>query len=270
MTQADRLFAGSIPEVYDRLMVPMLFEPFARDMARRVAALAPASVLETAAGTGVVARELLPQLPPDACYAATDLNAPMLERAAGRMGQDPRLAFRPADALALPYDDGSFDVVACQFGVMFFPDRVAAYREARRVLKPGSRFLFSAWDRVEANDFALAVHEALAAVLDGDPPAFVTRVPHGYHDPETMRRDLEAAGFATATVGLVEQESRAASALAVAAAKCQGTPLRNEIEARAPGGLERVTQEVARELARRLGDGPLRGRLRAWVVEAVA
>jgi ubiquinone/menaquinone biosynthesis C-methylase UbiE len=270
MEQADRVFAGSIPEVYDRLMVPMQFEPMARDMAARVAALAPDSVLETAAGSGALTRELLPRLGAEACYAATDLNPPMLERAQARMGPDPRLAFRPADAKALPYEDGVFDVVVCQFGVMFFPDRVAAYREARRVLRSGGRFLFSAWDRVEANSFAQAVHEALAVVLEGEPPAFVTRVPHGYHDPDRMRADLEAAGFSGVVVEPVEMESRAESAMDVAVAKCQGTPIRAEIEARRPGDLERVTAEVAREVARLLGEGPLRGRLRAWVAEGVA
>ena len=270
MEQGDRVFAGSIPEVYDRLMVPMHFEPYAEEMAARVAALAPGSVLETAAGTGVLTRALLPRLGAEACYAATDLNPPMLERARARMGTDPRLAFRPADAGALPYEDEVFDVVVCQFGVMFFPDRVAAYREARRVLKPGGRFLFSAWDRVEANSFAGVVHEALAVVLEGDPPAFVTRVPHGYHDPERMRADLEAAGFSSVTVEPVVMERRAGSARDVAEAKCQGTPIRGEIEARQPGSLERVTAEVAREVARQLGDGPLRGRLRAWVAEGVA
>ena len=136
MSETDKLFAGSIPENYDRYMVPLIFESFARDMAQRAAALSPGAVLETAAGSGVVTRALTPLLSPDASYVVTDLNQPMLDYAATRQAADPRIRWRQANALALPFEDGVFDLVCCQFGVMFFPDRRAGYLEVKRVLKP--------------------------------------------------------------------------------------------------------------------------------------
>ena len=161
MVATDKLFAGSIPEIYDRFLVPLIFEPYAADLARRVAALAPRDVLETAAGTGVLTRALAAQLAPSTRIVATDLNQPMLDQAARRQ-QGGSVEWKQADALALPFDDRSFDVVACQFGVMFFPDKVQGYKEARRVLRPGGRFLFNVWDRIEENEFADVVTEALA------------------------------------------------------------------------------------------------------------
>jgi len=136
MPETDKVFAGSIPENYDRYLVPLIFESFAQDIAQRVAALSPSTVLETAAGSGVVTRALAPRLSPDASYVVTDLNQPMLDYAAMRQAADNRISWRKADALALPFEDAAFDLVCCQFGVMFFPDRQAGYREAKRVLKP--------------------------------------------------------------------------------------------------------------------------------------
>ena len=153
MAATDKLFAGSIPETYDRFLVPLIFESYARDLAERLARVEPREVLETAAGTGVLTRAMASRLPAQARIVATDLNQPMLDHAQ-RRSHDGRITWRQADALALPFEDQTFDVVACQFGAMFFPNRVAGYAEARRVLKPGGRFVFSVWDRIEENAFA--------------------------------------------------------------------------------------------------------------------
>jgi ubiquinone/menaquinone biosynthesis C-methylase UbiE len=179
MLEADKVFAGSVPENYDRNMVPLIFEPYAADMARRAASLSPSAVLETAAGTGVVTRALAPRLAAHASYTVTDLNQPMLDYAASRQPPDTRIEWRQADALALPFENAAFDLVCCQFGAMFFPDRTSGYREARRVLKPGGRFLFSVWDRIEENVFADDVTNALAKMFPNDPPRFMARTPHG-------------------------------------------------------------------------------------------
>ncbi len=268
MLDADKVFAGSVPENYDRYMVPLIFEPYATDMAQRAAGLSPGAVLEIAAGTGVVTRTLAPKLSPTAHYTVTDLNQPMLDYAASRQPPNSRITWRQADAMALPFADASFDLVCCQFGAMFFPDRPAAYREARRVLKPGGHFLFSVWDRIEENIFADDVTNTLARMFPDDPPRFLARTPHGYHDTSLIRRDVEDAGYSRATIETHEEVSRAASARIPAVAYCQGTLLRNEIEARAPGKLEDATDEATSVIAARHGSGEVAAKISAHVILA--
>jgi ubiquinone/menaquinone biosynthesis C-methylase UbiE len=270
MPESDKVFAGSIPENYDRYLVPLIFESFARDMAQRAVALSPNAILETAAGSGVVTRALAPGLSSDARYVATDLNQPMLDYAATRQAADGRISWRKADALALPFEDAAFDLVCCQFGVMFFPDRVSGYREAKRVLKPGGHFLFSVWDRIEENVFADDVTNALAEVFPSDPPRFLARTPHGYHDPALIRGDLEKAGFSSVSIETRADLSRAPSPRHPAIAYCQGTPLRNEIEARHADRLEEATNYAASRIAARHGSGEVASKIQAHIILAVA
>jgi ubiquinone/menaquinone biosynthesis C-methylase UbiE len=251
-------------------MVPLIFQPYATDLARRAATLSPAAVLEIAAGTGVVARALAPKLAPTARYTVTDLNQPMLDYAAAQQPADDRITWRQADAMALPFADGQFDLVCCQFGAMFFPDRIAAYRQVRRVLKPGGRFLFNVWDRIEENVFSDDVTKALARMFPDDPPRFLARTPHGYHDTAQIRRDVEAAGFSAVTVDTRAEESRAASPRIPAVALCHGTVLRTEIEARAPGKLADATDQAAAAIAAKHGSGEVAAKIQAHVIEAVA
>lgn len=266
--EREALFAGSIPALYDRLMVPLIFDGYAADTAALVAGYAPETVLETAAGSGVVTRALAPALGAAARYVVTDLNQPMLDFAATRQAADARIEWRQADALQLPFDEASFDVVVCQFGAMFFPDRVAGYAEARRVLKPGGRFVFAVWDRIEENAFADAVSLAVASVFAHDPPGFLARVPHGYHDVAMIRDDLNRAGFSDIAIETHAKISRAASARDAATAYCHGTPLRNEIEARDASGLALATDCATAALAARHGDGPVTGKIQAHVIVA--
>ena len=268
MLEADKLFAGSVPENYDRYMVPLIFEPYAADIARRAAALSPKDVLETAAGSGVVTRALAPGLRGDASYTVTDLNQPMLDYAASQQPPDTRITWRQADALALPFEDEAFDLVCCQFGAMFFPDRVSGYREARRVLKRGGHFLFSVWDRIEENVFADDVTNALARIFPNDPPRFMARTPHGYHDTALIRRELEDAGFSHVAIETRAEQSRASSAYIVAVAYCQGTVLRNEIEAREAGALQSATDYTASAIAERHGSGEVAAKIQAHVIMA--
>ena len=269
MAATDKLFAGSIPEIYDRFLVPLIFESYADDLAVRVAEFKPQSVLETAAGTGVLTRALAARLPASAHIVATDLNQPMLDRAASRQPDvDARIVWRQADALKLPFEDKLFDIVTCQFGVMFFPDKVQGYREARRVLKSGGRFLFNVWDQISKNEFAEVVTHALATLFPQDPPCFLARTPHGYYNLQVIRDELSAAGFASILVETLDAVTGARSPRDVAIAYCQGTPLRSEIEGRDPSRLEEATHEVAGALARRFGPGQIEGRIRAHVVTA--
>ena len=266
MKPGDPGFAGSIPQMYDRYLVPLIFAPYAADIAARVKTLGPARLLEIAAGTGAVTRELARTLPASTHIVATDLNQPMLDQAAVA-GTSRPVEFRAADAMKLPFDDASFDVVVCQFGVMFFPDRPAAMREARRVLRPGGALVFNAWDRIEANEFALAVTDALAAVFPDDPPRFMARTPHGYHDTSAIARDVANGGFAAAAqISTVARRSRAPSPRHPAIAICQGTPTRNEIEARDAARLGEATDIAAEAVARRFGSAAVDGKIQAHIV----
>jgi SAM-dependent methyltransferase len=193
----------------------------------------------------------------------------MLDRAAAREQSPGRITWRQADALALPFEDQSFDTVACQFGAMFFPDKVQGYGEARRVLKPGGHFVFNVWDEIAENEFADVVTETLATIFPNDPPRFMARTPHGYHDVAKLREELTMAGFAQVSIETRGDISRAPSPRDPAIAYCQGTPLRNEIEARDPAGLEAATQACAEALALRFGNGAVAGRIRAHVITAV-
>jgi len=267
MATDDTAFAGSIPEFYDRFMVPLIFDCYARDMARRVAAVRPRRLLEAAAGTGAVTRAMSAALP-DAEIVATDLNQAMIDHVAAHHPAAGRVQWQQADALALPFGDASFDAVVCQFGAMFFPDKVKGYGEARRVLKPGGSYLFSVWDRISDNEFADVVTQTLARMFPDDPPRFLARTPHGYYEPDRIRDDLTAAGFRDISIESVDDVSDAASPRDPAVAYCHGTLLRNEIEERAPGGLARATDAATEALAEAFGTGKVSGRIRALMIAA--
>jgi SAM-dependent methyltransferase len=246
MTGGDAVFAGSVPALYDRCLGPLLFVPYARDLAARAAALRPGRILEIAAGTGIVT-EALAAAVPEAGIVATDLNQAMLDVAVAR-GLPATVRFRAADAQALPFPDGSFDLAVCQFGAMFFPDRVGAYREARRVLAPDGRFLLSVWDRLDRNPVSELLGDGVAALFPGDPPAFYRRVPFGYHDAARIEADLRAAGFNDIVIDTVRLTSRV-DARAAATGLCRGSPMGAEIEARG-GDLAAVEAAAAAALAR--------------------
>lgn len=264
--KVDTAFAGTIPQLYEQYLVPLIFEPYAADLAARVAHCQPSRVLEIAAGTGVVTRQLAQRLPSGVSVIATDLNQPMLDQAAA-VGTSRPVAWQQADAMQLPFPDGAFDVVVCQFGVMFFLDKVKAFSEARRVLRPGGRFLFNVWDRIDQNEFADLVTSSLRTLFPDDPPQFLARVPHGYHDPAVIAQDLAQGAFAApAELTTLAARSRADSSLIPAVAYCQGTPLRNEIETRDASQLAKATGTAANAIMSRFGHGPVDAKIQAWIV----
>jgi SAM-dependent methyltransferase len=213
-----------------------------------------------------VTRELATALPASASIVATDLNQPMLDHAAV-IGTARPVDWRKADAMQLPFADEAFDVVVCQFGFMFFPDKAQAHREARRVLRQGGVLLFNVWDRIEENEFTDTVTAALATCFPQDPPRFMARVPHGYHDLAAIERDIAGGGFVRSPdIVTIEERSRASSPDIPALAICQGTPLRNEIEARSAARLGEVTQVAAAAIAQRYGTGAVEGKIQAHVV----
>ena len=265
MSDSDKRFAGSIPRLYESHLVPLIFAFYAEDLAARLRTAPLSRVLEVACGTGVVTRALAAALPANVSIVATDLNQAMLDHAQTLGPQ--RAEWRQADALQLPFDDGEFDAVVCQFGAMFFPDKPKAFSEARRVLRPGGRFLFNVWDRIEENEFADVVTAALATAFPEDPPRFMARIPHGYHDVALVEQHLQAGGFTKLpTITTLAARSRARSPDIPAIAYCQGTPLRNEIEARDPTRLDEVTGAAAEAIRRRFGSGNLDTKIQAHVI----
>ncbi len=264
--ESDKVFAGSIPRLYEEYLVPLIFEPYAGGFAKRLVSRKLNRVLEVAAGTGVVTRHLASLLPNDISIVATDLSRPMLDLAS-EVGTSRFVEWRQADAMQLPFEDESFDAVVCQFGVMFFPDKSKAFAEARRVLKAGGVLLFSVWDRIEENEFADAVTTALESIFPDDPLRFMTRTPHGYYDVATIQRDLRNGGFVTAPyIDTIAARSIAESAKIPALAFTQGTPLRNEIEARNKSLLGLVTEVAENAIARRFGHGKVDGKIQAHIV----
>jgi ubiquinone/menaquinone biosynthesis C-methylase UbiE len=270
VAEGDKVFAGSIPEIYDRYLVPLIFQSYAEDIASRVRTRTPNAVLEIASGTGAVTREMAAVLSPGTKYVATDFNQPMLDYAKACQAGDMHVSWRQADAQDLPFEDASFDVVCCQFGVMFFHDRVTAYREAKRVLKPRGLFIFNVWDRIEENVFAANVTDALAELFSETPPRFLARTPHGYHDVPLIRSELQAAGFKDLDVETKAQQSPAPSPRHPAVAYCHGTPLRTEIESKGANALERATDHAAKVIASRHGNGAVSAKIQAHVIAALA
>ena len=266
MPASDTVFAGSIPSLYDRYMVPLIFAPYATVVAERAQALEPKRILETAAGTGVVT-EALHRALPDAEIVATDLNPAMLNVAVARIGSG-TVTFQQADAQSLSFDDSSFDLVVCQFGIMFVPDKVKANAEARRVLREQGRYLLVIWDRVERNLATKVAGEAVARLFPDDTASFYERLPFRYHDPAQIEHDLLAAGFTDMRFETIELRSRAPSAREAAIGLCQGTPMRAEIEKRGPDALERATHCAAQALSRFEGPGGFDAPMSAHIVVA--
>lgn len=269
-SDADKVFSGSIPKLYETYLVPLIFQAYATDLTKRLSTRPLSRVLEIAAGTGVVTRALASALPLSIDIVATDLNQAMIDQAA-IVGTVRPVEWRQADALQLPFESAGFDAVVCQFGVMFFPDKAKAFSEARRVLKPGGIFIFNVWDRIAENEFADAVTTALEAVFPEDPPRFMARTPHGYYDFGAIERDLAAGGFSTApSIDTVTARSQASSARIPAIAFCQGTPLRSEIESRDPSRLGEATDVAENAIAARFGHCAVDGKIQAHVVTVEA
>jgi SAM-dependent methyltransferase len=258
----DARWLDSMPECYDRCLGPAVFAPYARHLAGIAAARAPQAVLEIAAGTGIVTTELVRALP-TAQITATDLNPAMVSWAAQRVSGPTWL---PADAQCLHFRDAAFDMIVCQFGVMFFPDKPKAFAEAARVLRPDGLFVFTAWDTLDTSDLPAAVVAGLAEVIPDDPPSFLTRIPHGYHDPDRIRRDVTAGGLAVESIERIVLRGAAPSARVIAEGFCYGTPLRFELQER--GDIKQFTNELAERMTAQLGTGPVEGELAAYLVLA--
>jgi ubiquinone/menaquinone biosynthesis C-methylase UbiE len=261
-------YGGSIPANYDRYLRSFLFERYADDLVGRLRRKPNMRILEAACGTGVVTERLERTLGADAAIVASDLNPAMVDFARARL-PDSNVAWQIADASHLPFDDGSFDAIVCQFGWMFFPDKEHCAREAHRVLVPGGQLLFNVWESLERNEVAFIVQTCLDRLFGDAAPTFL-HVPYGYHDAGTIARVLAAAHFGEIQIVPVELEGTCTSAQAAARGYIEGTPAANELATRGPEVLQRVLDETTKDLAARFGSGPLRVTLHALVGSGVA
>ena len=260
-------FIGNIPQHYDQGLGPIIFAEYAADIARRAAASRPARVLETAAGTGIVTRRLRDALPGDTQLTATDLNPPMLDMARAKFRPGEQVGFQPADAVALPFADQSFDALVCQFGLMFFPDKAKSFSEACRVLAPGGRYLLSVWDSHRYNPFGRITHEVAARFFPADPPQFYS-VPFSCHQIDPIKELLIAAGFADIGIAVIEQERELPDVAHFARAAIFGNPLIDQIRARGGVDPERVVDALEQEFRHEFGGNPGRMPIQAIVFSA--
>jgi ubiquinone/menaquinone biosynthesis C-methylase UbiE len=267
MQSLDVRFSGSVPANYEHYMVPLLFRPYAELLAERAARRKPKRILETASGTGAVTAALAEALP-HAEIVATDLNQAMLDVAAARVSSS-AVTFRQADALDLPFDDGGFDLVACQFGVMFFPDKVKGNAEARRVLRDGGAYLFAVWDRIDRNLLSHLANESMRKAFPDNPPQFMVRGPFSYHEPEWIERDLRAAGFEDITIETVTLTSRSPSSEDAARGLCYGSPMGVELEEYGPDALDYVFANLTQSASEYQGADGFEAPMSAHIVTAV-
>jgi len=247
-------YVGSIPQHYDRDLGSLLFTEYATDIAHRVAALNPRRVLETAAGTGIVTRALRDALPAAVSLTATDLNAPMLDIAATKFRLGEAVAFRAADATALPFDDGSFDAIVCQFGVMFFPDKDKSYREVFRVLAAGGHYVFSIWDSHRHSPIGRIAHEVIGSFFPTDPPQFQS-VPFAYRF-EPIKESLIDAGFANISANVLKSQKEVADFTLLGRGLVYGSPIIDQVQQRGGVDPERIVDAIVRQYRRTFGNEP--------------
>jgi SAM-dependent methyltransferase len=267
--EPNAVFSGSIPEVYERELGPLLFIPYAEDLGARVAALDPTTVLETACGTGISTRALLRHLPARARLVATDLQQAMIDVARRESADDPRVEWRTADMVALPFDDGRFDVVATQFGMMFPPDRPAAFAEAHRVIRAGGAFVFNVWDSFDANPVAAVAERVIVELFPKDPPRFY-HTPWGFHDRGELAAITKGAGFRDPSIDVVRFDVERPNARTAARALVEGTPIYTQIVERGTVPVDRIVDTMERAFACEFGDAPLRTHIQALVITATA
>jgi ubiquinone/menaquinone biosynthesis C-methylase UbiE len=265
MSESESTFDGSVPQIYQEKLVPLIFEEYAEDLAGRVKVPSDGVVLETACGTGVVTRHLRRLLPEGTRIIATDFSPDMLAIARDSMTGQSAIEFDTADATALTFSDDSIDCMVCQFGIMFFPDLPLAYSEAARVIKPGGTFIFSIWDSLERNRLPQIGHETLYAMFGDDRPGFL-EIPFGYDDLAEIRDALQLAGFADIDISVMPRISRAPSARDVATAIAAGTPLAAALAER--GAQQEVLEKFEAAIIEEFGDGEIAAPMQATAITA--
>lgn len=268
MSNQHTAFVGSVPENYDKYMSPIFFDPYAADMVNRLPTPEPKSVLELACGTGILTRKLRDHLPANTRLIATDLNQSMIDFARRKFRADEAIEWQAADATKLPFADEMFDLVVCQFGMMFLPDKLAGMRKAYRVLVPGGTFLFSVWDAMEQNEISLIVHEIIKQFFPANPPLFY-ETPFGFHNEKIIEEMLKQAGFKEIEFSVVQLPGRSPSATAAATGLIEGTPLSGQLMERDAAAVPEIVKAVAAKISARYGEGAIECQNQALVWRAV-
>lgn len=258
-----------IPQPHQRGIGPFLFEPFARHTAERIRARAPKTVLETACCTGIVTRRLREALSRDALLVASDPDERMLAVGRRTVGSALNVGWARADLCKLQFGDGDFDAMVCQFGLMFAADKLAAVREARRVLQPDGSFLVTTWSPLERNPIIALVHRTLWAMFP-EHPVQHARVPFAYGDPDLLNNLLLAGGFHDVVVDVVEKATSSPSAHELAVGLIEGYPMIQEIRLRGKATVSAAINAVTAAIRRQFGDAPVRARITALVASALA
>ena len=253
-------FVDAMPEIYDTHLGPLLFEFSARDLAQRIKTAAPSgmqNVLEIACGTGIATEQLSSALAPEVAITATDLNQTMLDIAIKRRGQLENVTYRQADALQLPFEDASYDAVACQFGIMFFPDKRRALNEIIRVLRPGGLFAFNVWDSLANNRVVELAHETIASFFPVDPPDFLM-TPFGYYQIDPIKALLEEKGFSNIGIHIVSETVCCETAEGPARGLVEGNPVIVQIVERATVDPKEIVAALTKSIEAKFGSSPLK------------
>lgn len=266
MSVTTTAFTGSVPENYDRYLVPYIFEPYAKDLLARTDHAGVSHVLETACGTGSVTALLRNTLPPEVRLVATDLNGDMIT-IGKKILADKGIEWMVADAQALPFENDSFDLLVCQFGLMFIPDKATALKEAYRVVRLGGRIVFNTWDKLENNPAFYVADQVVKKYFPKEPPSFF-HIPFSMYDEKELQSLFEKAGFRDIRIELVKKEGTSPSSAATATGMLEGTPMYPTIQQRGPELLPRIKKDLEEQLASRFGDAPMISSLQAWVVTA--
>jgi ubiquinone/menaquinone biosynthesis C-methylase UbiE len=266
MAASNVSFSGSIPENYERYLGPFIFEPYAVDVVSRIHVQKVKKVLELACGTGRVTKHLVQTLP-DAEIVASDFNPDMIAIAENNAKSD-NIKWMTIDMQDIPFDDNHFDLVVCQFGIMFVPDKQKAFQEIHRVLKTGGVLLLNAWDALTKNPPFTIANLIVNSFFTTDPVLFY-HVPFSYHDETEMKHHLAEAGFHSAVIKLVPKICVSDSAAHAVKGLLEGNPVFAFIQERNPAVLPDIRKKLEEELVLKLGDHPMRCAMQAWVIEAV-
>ena len=259
-------FEGSVPANYERYLGPFLFEPYALDLVSRLKDKKYSDILEIACGTGRVTAHLAKSVKHDT-LTATDFNPDMIS-VAKEIIKNKKIKWMPADAMELPFEDSSFDLIVIQFGIMFFPDKEKGLKEIYRVLKTGGKLIYNTWNKEETNE---AIHEGrviIESYFGENPPIFYS-VPFSMYDDRELTTLTRRAGFKSITTTLVKKEGIGPSASDLSKGIVEGNPVYLSIIERIPSSLNNIKDDIQKKLVEKFGDKPVKSPLQAWVVEGV-